>query len=147
MIPIEFVVIAGCVVGAIAGFFVGRKNGSTIITGNSYVAYDSVHMVGGRLIIDGEEVTGESYLQNVIHIDVKGNSISVDSDKSVSVSGDVTGNIDARGSVTCDNVHGDIKAGGSVTCDDVKGSIYSNSSVTCNNVGGSVMANGSISHV
>jgi cytoskeletal protein CcmA (bactofilin family) len=41
---------------------------------------------------------------------------SIDCGGSCEVSGDVKGDIDAGGSVTCGNVSGDIDAGGSVKC-------------------------------
>lgn len=46
---------------------------------------------------------------------VRGNSISIINDQII-VDGNVTGNVNASGSVTCGDVGGDIDASGSVRC-------------------------------
>lgn len=74
----------------------------------------------------------------------EGPALNIRSDFAVSVEGDVEGNIEAGGSVTCDAVGGSIKAGGGVSCDDVKGDVNAGGVVTCDNVGGSVRAGASV---
>ncbi len=53
-------------------------------------------------------------------------------------------NLEAGGSVICDDVTGDIDAGGSVQAGNVAGSIDAGGSVQCENVGGNVDAGGSV---
>lgn len=75
-----------------------------------------------------------------IEICYAGAALNIKSDFSVYVNGEVDGDIEAGGSVTCDDVGGDIDSGGNVTCDDVKGNVRAGGSVTCDNVGGNVTA-------
>lgn len=78
---------------------------------------------------------------------------------SLSIDGNVGGNVTAKGSlncdavqgdvvasggVNCDEVHGNVRAGGGVNCDDVGGDVYAGGSVQCDSVNGSVRAGGSI---
>lgn len=75
----------------------------------------------------------------------EGPALNIRSDFAVNCEGDVEGNIEAGGSVTCNDVGGDVKASGSVTCDSVKGHVNASGSVTCDNVAGNVQAGGSVS--
>jgi len=59
--------------------------------------------------------------------------------------GDVGDRIEAGGNVECDDVAGGIKAGGNVECDDVAGNVSAGESVDCGDVSGNVYAKGDIS--
>ncbi|MGN1003028.1 MAG: helix-turn-helix domain-containing protein [Oscillospiraceae bacterium] len=93
-----------------------------------------------------------------LHVDgdVEGN---VSSAYSVSVSGEVGGDVDAgrdvscgqvSGSVdvgrdlSCGEVYGNVDAGSSVSCGEVSGNVDAGSGVSCGNVGGDVDAGGSV---
>lgn len=54
------------------------------------------------------------------------------------------GELNADGSVNCNNVAGNVRAGGSVNCDNVGGDVSAGGSVNCDKVGGSVKAGGSV---
>lgn len=134
------------ITGDMTGDVVGRHTmGTMSINGRSFTG-NNLTMRNGRIILDGVDVTDDTGVdpKTILEIKLTGDLESLDCDKSVTVIGQVKGNIDARGSVNCDNVGGDIKAGGSVNADDVKGSVYANGSVNCDDVGGSVQAGGSV---
>lgn len=54
--------------------------------------------------------------------------------------GDVSGNVNADGSVECSNVGGDVKTGSFVECGDVHGNLTAGAYVECGKVGGNVTA-------
>lgn len=100
-------------------------NGETITTyGNNVVVRN------GKVTVDGEvikEFTGNPTViinGSVNNIECSGSVEvnqgivykNIDCCGSCTVHGDVRGNIDAGGSVHCENVYGDIDAGGSVNC-------------------------------
>jgi cytoskeletal protein CcmA (bactofilin family) len=70
-------------------------------------------------------------LFGVVEIKFEGNLVSLESDSSVTVSGDVHGNVDAGGSIRCGAVGGDVDAGGSVVCGCVNGRVRAGGSVMC----------------
>ena len=83
---------------------------------------------GSQIIIDGV-VQGEG-LSGIVELKVKGDVNIVKSSASVSVKGDVLGDVDAGGSVNCGKVSGDVDAGGSVNCGSVGGSVDAGGSVS-----------------
>lgn len=134
-------VIAGDLIG-------GKRMGSINIAGRSFSG-NSITMTGGRIIIDGVDITDQSGIEDpktILTIKVEGDPISVKSDLSVSVMGNVAGNVGAGGSVNCNDVGGDVNANGSVNADDITGNVDAGGSVNCDDVGGSVNAGGSVRH-
>lgn len=109
-----------------------KFNGGDIIAGRS------ITIIGNRIIVDGNEVTGEFGGKVELHI-LEGVVDTIESDGSVNAR-EVTGNITSGGSVNCDAVKGNVTAGGSVNCDDVGGSVKAGGSVNCDDIGGSVTA-------
>lgn len=130
------------------GDVVGRNySGMGSVTINNQTFTGSViTMTGGRIIVDGKDVTDQTGVDTskILEIKVTGDIESVTAEKSLTVIGTIKGNVDARGAVNCDNIEGDVKAGGSVNADDIGGSVYANGSVNCDDVGGSVQAGGSV---
>jgi len=103
---------------------------SVTINGETYEG-NNIKVVNDKVWIDGKRVdNAEPNNKGILQVKVTG----------------TLHNLEADGSVTCDNVTGTVKAGGSVACDDVGGNVQSGGSVSCDNVGGSVMAGGSVSH-
>ena len=78
------------------------RNGKVIMDGNTIQKCSSGDI---RVVIEGD-----------VSVTVRGNARIVNCGGSCEVSGNVDGDIDAGGSVTCGNVSGDIDAGGSVKC-------------------------------
>lgn len=122
-----------------------QASGSITINDKTYQG-NTVTVTNGVVYVDGEKVSeddgGET--ANILRVEITGNVGSVTSDKSVTVHGNVEGNVDARGSVNCDDVGGDVESGGSVNCDDVKGGVTAGGSVNADRIGGSVVAGGSV---
>lgn len=84
-------------------------NGKTITcSGNNVVIRN------GKVIMDGNTI--QKCSSGDIRVVIEGDVNNIDCDVSVTVRGNVDGDIDAGGSVTCGNVSGDIDAGGSVKC-------------------------------
>jgi hypothetical protein len=98
------------------------------INGKSYIG-DNIRVENNEVFIDGKMVDhGEQ--NKILEVKVEGG----------------LANLEADGSVVCNDVHGTVQAGGSVTCDKVTGTVQAGGSVTCDDVGGNVMAGGSVSY-
>jgi hypothetical protein len=97
-----------------------------IINGKEYSG-NNVTVINGVVTVDGSPVldTGNKNVE----VKIEGSVGELRADGSVTVSGTVTGNVDAGGSVNCDDVGGNVSAGGSVNCDDVGGSVNAGGSV------------------
>lgn len=81
----------------------GRKfSGSNVVIQNGIVTVDGVTLDGS--------------LEGVVEIKIEGTLKLLKTDSSVSMVGEILGNVDAGGSVTAGNVKGSIDAGGSVVC-------------------------------
>ena len=102
-------------------------------------------IINGIVLVDGKPWDGEK-LTGIVKIDVTGTLLNLSSDQSVEVHGDVQGDLNAKGSVSCNNVGGSVDSGGSCSCDDVQGNVKAGGSVNCDDVGGSVNAGGSVRH-
>jgi len=82
-----------------------------IINGKRYSGLD-VSIVNNSIFIDGKKV--DSNKENILEIKVIGDLAKLTTDKSVTVNGNIEGNVEVGGSITCNDVGGSIKAGGSV---------------------------------
>lgn len=93
---------------------------------------------------------GKTYLQSYpeakeICLEMDGLCVeNVECACSLSIDGNVGGNVTAKGSIKCDSVLGHVSAGGSVNCDDVHGNVQAGGSVNCDDVGCDVNAGGSV---
>lgn len=89
------------------------------------ISQGNISIVGGKLIVDGNEVKiGDS---KDVHIEGNVNDVKATGD--VTITGDVKGSVDAGGSVSCRDVGDEIDAGGSVRCSKVGGDIDAGGSV------------------
>lgn len=109
-----------------------NKNFSTVTVNGKTIRVkgNSISIINDQIIVDGKPIEEELDQPNITVI-VEGGC------KILSASGDVTvkgnaGNIDCRGSCHIEgNVTGDVDASGSVTCGDVGGNIDACGSVKC----------------
>jgi cytoskeletal protein CcmA (bactofilin family) len=115
--------------------------GAVTINGKTYRG-NSITVINDRVIIDGKEVSEAS--EDTLTISKVEGPIVLECHKALVIKGNVKGDIDARGSVTCEDVEGDIRSDGSVSCGDVSGSVFASGSVNCDDVGADVSAGGSI---
>ena len=107
------------------GYSTVSVNGKTVrVRGNS------ISIINDQIIVDGKPldealdqsnitviVEGDCRILNACgNVEVKGNAGNIDCRGSCYVEGNVTGNVNASGSVTCGDVGGDIDASGSVRC-------------------------------
>jgi hypothetical protein len=100
-----------------------KINGTTItVEGNG-----SVSFINNRLVVGGKTIEIGSSPEIII----EGNCGEIRCDCSVTVNGNVNGNIDCGGSCKCGDVSGSIDAGGSVTSGKVGGGIDAGGSVHC----------------
>ena len=101
--------------------------GSIHINGKTYVG-NNIVMSGNTVIIDGK--VQDEGLTGVVAIEVSGDIMSLHSDSTVTINGNVSGDVEAGGSVRCRDVGGNVCAGGSVRCDDVCGKVTAGGSVS-----------------
>lgn len=107
-----------------------------------------IDMVGGRVIIDGTDVTGKvgKPEDGILEIRVvEGVIEELHSDVSVTC-GNVRGSVRAGASVKAGTVGGSVSAGTAVKCGDVHGDASAGTSISCGQVGGSVSAGVSVRH-
>ncbi len=90
-------------------------------------AGNSVSIINGVVTVDGVQQDGT--LTGEVRLKIEGTLDSLTTDASVDMTGRINGNVEAGGSVRCDDVGGSINAGGSIRCDDVGGSINAGGSV------------------
>ena len=82
-------------------------NGERIITnGQSIVINNGSVIVDGRVIKDG--------LSGIVELKVEGDLMNLNTTGSATIHGNVHGNVDTNGSVTCHTINGDVDAMGSV---------------------------------
>jgi hypothetical protein len=107
----------------------------------------NISIINGVVKIDGVVQTGGHLEKKICEIRVISGTIgALRTDASVTCQ-DVTGNIDAGGSVSVNgNVGGEIDAGGSIQCGNVTGNVDAGGSVQCGKVSGSIDAGGSVRH-
>ncbi len=122
----------------------GRNNniqarGSVIINGR-VIEGNNVCINGDKIIVDGRPFEeGNIFESKEINITINGtiknlkidgnvnvlsgNVEKIDASGSVTVSGDVNGNIDCNGSVSCGNVTGNVDANGNVMAKNIAGDV------------------------
>lgn len=93
------------------------------------VSGKSISLKNNSLCVDGKTI--QSNINQDVHIYLNGDAVSIDAQGSVSVHGNVLGNVDCGGSVKCADVGGKVDCGGSVTCKSVRGNIDAGGSVRC----------------
>ena len=100
------------------------------INGVTYQTDGSAQIVinNGTVTVGGKHVVGG--LSGVVRVEWAGPLASLQSDASV-ICGDVSGDVDAGGSVQSHNVNGSVSAGGSVNCGAVGGKVRAGGSVNC----------------
>lgn len=103
----------------------GIKNSfnNSIIIDGEHIAVNakSITINNGTIIADGKVIKGG--LSGVVELEVKGDLMSINTTGSVTVNGDVHGDIDTTGNVNCGNVGGDVDTTGIVNCSQVHGNV------------------------
>lgn len=106
------------------------------INGQTFESEGPITVINGRVTVGGKQLA--ELKETIIRIEVEGDLSSLKTDASVTVKGNVQGDVDAGGSVTAGDVGGDVDAGGSVNCGDVKGDVDAGGSINCRTVSGGV---------
>ena len=106
----------------------------------------TVNCVNGVVLIDGLPYSGNGQVTGVVKVEITGSPLNVYTDHGdIEVHGNVQGNVDAGGSVNCQNIAGNVDSGGSIhSSGDIQGSVDAGGSVNCGQVGGSIDAGGSV---
>lgn len=119
---------------------------STITINGVTVSGHNVDIVGGRVIVDGQNVDFGEADGGILRVEVTGDLANLKCDRAVTVTGNVHGDVDAGSSVACSNVGGSVDAGGSVACGNVGGNVDAGGSVSCGNVEGGIDAGGRVDY-
>lgn len=88
---------------------------------------DCVSIINGTVVIDGASQGGT--LNGDVRLEIVGTLTNLKTDASVNMTGQIKGDVEAGGSVRCDDVGGNVNCGGSVSCDDVGGDVTAGGSV------------------
>lgn len=109
-------------------------NGRTItVSGND------ISIINGKVYSDGILVEGD-LIDNSVTIKIEGPIANITSDRSLTVIGNVTGDVNSNGSVNCDDIKGNVSANGSINCDDISGNATAQGSINCDDIGGDATA-------
>ena len=114
------------------------------INGKTYRG-NNISIQNGTVYVDGKAVDDSEPDDNgILKVQITGDVGLVECDRSVTVKGNVNGDVRAKGSVRCGAIGGNVDAGGSVRCDDVGESVDAGGSVRASQISGSVCAGGSV---
>ncbi|MEC2335199.1 hypothetical protein [Bacillus subtilis] len=113
------------------------------INGKSYSGR-SVIINNDQVIVDGVLQTDGFGDVKEIKVDAKGFAGILVIEGNATIKGNIDGQVQTRGSLSCKNIFGDVSAGGSINCEDIDGDANAGGSVNCNCIGGEVKAGGSI---
>lgn len=91
---------------------------------------NNISIIDGVVTVDSVQQNGT--LTGQVQLKIEGTLDSLTTDASVNMKGQINGNVEAGGSVKCDDIGGNVNAGGSVKCDNVSGSIQAGGSVRHN---------------
>ena len=124
----------------------GRNMNTIIINGKkTVVSGNSITVSGNSIYVDGKLI--EENLSGIVEVKFEGELAELKSESSVTVNGNVHGNVKASGSISCNNVTGNVSASGSVSCNDVNNDVFASGNVSCNSIKGNVTAGGNIKGV
>lgn len=116
--------------------FIG-SNSQVIINGKTYSG-NSITINGDSVIIDGQ--VQDKINECKIEIKVLCNVDKIISEESINIKGSVTGNVEAKTNVNCDDIFGNVSAGVNINCDDIKGDATAGVTINCDNIGGNATA-------
>jgi len=121
---------------------------SITINGKKYKGGRNVSIVNDKVYINGQLQFDNKDNKEKIEIHIEKDAIlknlEIDGDNDVVIHGDVNGDVNIGGSLSCDNINGNAMSGGSLKCDDIKGNVNAGGSLKCDTIGGNVNAGGSI---
>ncbi len=110
------------------------------VYGNSYEGSSIEIKVDGKPVEKGSEAEGEG----PVRISVTGGLASLTTDASVSIGGDVSGDVSAGNDVKCGGVSGGVNCGNDVKCGGVGGGLSCGNDVKCGGVGGGLNCGGDV---
>ena len=99
-----------------------------------------VQVMGGQ-ILSAEESRGKRAIRLNLE-DAEGITVCIYGD--AQIEGDVQGDVQASGCVTCETVEGDVHAADCATCETVEGDVTAGCAVTCGSVEGDVAAGSAV---
>jgi hypothetical protein len=102
---------------------------------------EAVVIIGDKINVRGAI---DTTLKEKIDITITGDPCFVDCNGSLTVHGDINGNVDVSGNITCGNVEQSVDAGGNVTCHNVSGMVDAGGNVICNEARGKIDAGGNV---
>ena len=122
------------------------KSKSNVVINGISITGSNIQMSNGKIIVDGKELTDipkdrkititsdqPIYIQELksaYSVELTGDVQSIDAGTSVTVKGNVSGDVDAGNSATIKgNVGGSVDAGNSVHCGNVSGNVKAGNSV------------------
>lgn len=112
-----------------------KRNISNVLRVHNVTGNSNVSIAGGIITIDGNVVDQNSENAPIVIKIAKDAMVTIESVQSLSVDGDINGNVSARQNISCDNITGNLDVGGNLSCDDIKAkSVVVGGNLSCDTV-------------
>ena len=120
--------------------------GTCVVNGRRYDIPNgaSVSISNGVVKVNGKELDDEARGGQPCEVHIQGDIGELRCDGDAHIDGNVTGDVDAGGSVECHNVGKSVDAGGIISCANVSGDVDAGGSVNASGIHGDVDAGGSV---
>ncbi|MFQ3543457.1 hypothetical protein Q7A53_05175 [Halobacillus rhizosphaerae] len=116
--------------------FFGNK-GQVSINNKTYIG-NNISITNDTVFVDGVAV--DDLDNKKTEITVICNVDSIMSEESIYIKGNVTGNVEAKNNVNCDDINGNVTAGNNVNCDDIDGDVKAERNINCDDISGNAQA-------
>lgn len=114
------------------------RNSQITINGKTYTG-NNISINNNQVYIDGK-LQDEVDDDRKIELTILSNVDKIISEESIYIKGNVSGNVEAKVNVNCDDVDGNVNAGVNVNCDDITGNATAGVTINCDDIGGSATA-------
>jgi hypothetical protein len=88
----------------------------------------NISVIGNQVCIDGQMILGD--LSGIVEIKFEGDLASLKCQGSATINGNIKGDVDIGGSLSCNDIIGNVDVGGSIKCGNISGDVDAGGSVS-----------------
>jgi hypothetical protein len=88
----------------------------------------NISVIGNSIYVDNDLVIGD--LKGTVNVRFEGDLASLKCNGSATINGNIKGNVDVGGSLTCNDIVGNVDTGGSLKCGNISGDVDAGGSVS-----------------